>query len=257
MCQKIIITAGYAGNVLEDVLHVSGARLTRIMRDYGAFNRSIYVPSERKERAKTLEFPFKKFTKAESRYLESRGYNSQYLFEHFGVRGGGITGDWKYRIIIPIYFNQKIVSWVARSILPSRVIEDRNIIRYKNLSIEKSIINPKFVFFNLQNSKKDSVILTEGAFDVMRYGDDCICSMGIDITDEQIQLLNLLYKKVYIFFDNEKGAQEKARQLCYTLASIGINAVIGNPCAMFNKNDGGDLTQKEVNEIRSAIGFSY
>ena len=205
---------------------------------------------------KNLVLPTDTFTPIERKYLKSRNFNPSYLHKKYNVVGGGIVGDWKYRIIIPVIINGKIVSWTGRSILEKSKLDELKIPRYKNLEIKKSVINPKECLFNLDNSKNKTVVLTEGPFDVMRLGDDFICSFGTSLTQSQIKEIRLRYDKIFIMFDNEVEAQQKARNYGQMLSSVGVDVEIVDAYSDFNKNDGGELNDDEVKIIRKELGFS-
>jgi 5S rRNA maturation endonuclease (ribonuclease M5) len=205
---------------------------------------------------KNLKMPgYESFTEVEKDYLERRGFFIPEVKRKFGIRGGGIAGEWSYRILIPIFYNGRLVSWTGRSILPKDILTQDNIPRYKNLSVEKSEINPKEIFFNLDNSRNDSVILVEGPFDVLKMGNDTICSLGTSVTSAQKLLLLKRYKKVFIAFDNEPAAQEKAKVLGKDLNSIGLEVEVVNICEDYGKNDPGELVKKEVAEIKKELGL--
>lgn len=206
---------------------------------------------------KNLVLPTDTFTPIERKYLKSRNFNPSYLHKKYNVVGGGIVGDWKYRIIIPVIINGKIVSWTGRSILEKSKLDELKIPRYKNLEIKKSVINPKECLFNLDNSKNKTVVLTEGPFDVMRLGDDFICSFGTSLTQSQIKEIRLRYDKVFIMFDNEIEAQQKARNYGQMLSSVGVDVEIVDAYSDFNKNDGGELNDEEVKLIRKELCLSY
>ena len=205
---------------------------------------------------KNLVLPTDTFTPIERKYLKSRNFNPSYLHKKYNVVGGGIVGDWKYRIIIPVIINGKIVSWTGRSILEKSKLDELKIPRYKNLEIKKSVINPKECLFNLDYAKNKTVVLTEGAFDVMRLGDDFICSFGTSLTQSQIKELKMRYEKIFIMFDNEREAQEKAKKYGMMLSSVGVDVEIVDAYSDFNKNDGGELNDEEVKIIRKELGFS-
>jgi DNA primase len=147
------------------------------------------------------------------------------------------------------------VSWTGRSILDRKLIDELKIPRYKNLAIEQSVINPKEIFFNLDNCNSDSVILVEGPFDVLRMSEDTICSLGTSVTREQELFLANNFKKVFIAFDNEPAAQSKARHLGMNLVSAGLEVEVVNICEDFGKNDPGELTEDEVNQIKKELEF--
>ena len=184
-------------------------------------------------------------------------FNPKYLHEKYKIAGGGIIGPWKYRIIIPLILNGKIVSWTGRSILSDKEIKELNIPRYKNLSIEQSVIDPKSILYNLDNCKGRTAVLTEGAFDVMRLGDDFFCSFGTELKQSQISMIQKRFDKVFIMFDNEPEAQDKAKKYGLQLSSIGVEVEIVDAYSDFNKNDGGELDETEVRVIRRELGLKY
>lgn len=237
--------------VLADVLSVSSSEVKAILSGYDGGG-SVISKSE-KSRVKWLELPTNTFTKAERRYLHARGFSPKHLHERYGVVGGGIDGDWKFRIIIPVYVNGQLVSWTARSILDKETLRELKIPRYRNLSNDESIMNIKELFFNLDNVKDDSVVLCEGAFDVMRFDGNAICSMGTELTEGQIRILSERFKKVFIIFDNEPEAQEKARKFGLRLAVMGLDVEVVNACEDFGRNDLGECTAEEIEKIKKEL----
>jgi len=189
----------------------------------------------------------------ERKYLKERNFSPKLLHEKYKVVGGGVTGNWKYRIIIPLILNDKIVSWTGRSILSKHQQHELKIPRYKNLSIEQSVVDPKSILYNLDNCKDRTGVLTEGAFDVMRLGDGFFCSFGTELTQSQIAIIKDRFDKVFIMFDNEREAQIKARKFGLQIASMGVDVEVVNAYADFNKNDGGELTEQEVQIIRKEL----
>ena len=206
-------------------------------------------------KAEHLDLPGYRLDENEKEYLRSRGFDPEYLQNKFHIRGGGICGEWSYRILIPIYYNHILVSWTGRSILDKQAIKDLEIPRYKNLAIEQSVINPKEIFFNLDNCNGKEVILVEGPMDVLKMGDDTICSLGTSVTREQELFLRNKFDKVFIAFDNESAAQDKARHLGMNLNSAGMKVEVVNICEDFGKNDPGELTEEEVRQIKKELGF--
>ena len=202
-----------------------------------------------------LELPTDTLLPMEREYLRKRNFDPKLLYKKYNIVGGGITGKWKFRIIIPLILNGQIVSWTGRSILSEKKQKELNIPRYKNLSIEQSVINPKSVLYNLDNCKERVAVLTEGAFDVIRLGDGFFCSFGTELDQSQISLIKERFDKIFIMFDNEKEAQQKARKYGMQIASIGVDVEIVDAYSDFNKNDGGELNQKEVEIIRKELGI--
>lgn len=243
---------------LSKILSVPKKDINDVIEQYKTRTIILNKLNDKKTTAvKNLVLPTDTFTPIERKYLKSRNFNPSYLHKKYNVVGGGIVGDWKYRIIIPVIINGKIVSWTGRSILEKSKLDELKIPRYKNLEIKKSVINPKECLFNLDNSKNKTVVLTEGPFDVMRLGDDFICSFGTSLTQSQIKEIRLRYDKIFIMFDNEVEAQQKARNYGQMLSSVGVDVEIVDAYSDFNKNDGGELNDEEVKIIRKELCLSY
>ena len=240
-------------DALSEVLNIPINQVGQLINNYSFLSQDKEI--KHIAQAEHLDLPGFMLNENEKKYLVDRGFNVDYLQSKFHLRGGGIAGTWSYRILIPIYYNRVLVSWTGRSILPKETLKELEIPRYKNLSIEQSVINPKEIFFNLDNSTQDKVMLVEGAFDVMRVGDGCICSLGTSVTDEQILFLKNRYKKIFVCFDNEVSAQIKAKKTAMKLSSVGLEVEVVNICEPFNKNDPGELSYSEVVEIKKELEF--
>ncbi len=238
---------------LSKVLNIPKSEVREIVEEYEG---NIIGESTRKiPKAQRLELPTDTFTKVEEKYLLNRGFNPSDLRDKYKIVGGGIVGRWSHRIIIPLILNGRIVSWTARSILSKEEINRLKIPRYQNLSIEESIVDPKSTLYNLDNAIGDTVVLTEGAFDVIRLGDNFVSSFGTELTQNQLFQLKQRFRKVYIMFDNESKAQEKARRYGMQLCSMGLDVEIVDAYSDFNKNDGAELSDEEVKIIRKELNL--
>lgn len=160
----------------------------------------------------------KKLRKAQIKYLVSRDFDPHYISQKYDLRDGGIAGEQSFRIVFPIYYNKKIVSYQGRDysgkIWP----------RYKACPKHKEAIHHKDILYNIDCAKRDCCVVVEGIFDVLRLGDGAVCTFGTSYTIKQALELKNRFKKVYIIYDpNDEKAQEKARNLGTLLQSTGIN----------------------------------
>ena len=226
-----------------------------LIEQYAGRNSILNTLNKKQAKATKLILPTDTFTPAERKYLKERNFSPKLLHEKYKIVGGGITGSWKYRIIIPLVLNGKIVSWTARTILSKQQQQKLKIPRYKNLSIEQSVVDPKSVLYNLDHCEDKIAVLTEGAFDVIRMGDGFFCSFGTELTQSQISMIKQRFEKVFIMFDNEEEAQAKARKFGLQIASIGVEVELVDCYGDFNKNDAGELNEKEVQIIRHELGL--
>ncbi len=240
---------------LARTVNIPFNEIDTLVEQYAGRNSVLNTLNKKQAKATKLSLPTDTFTQAERKYLKERNFSPKLLHEKYKIVGGGIIGSWKYRIIIPLVLNGKIVSWTARTILSKQQQQKLKIPRYKNLSIEQSVVDPKSVLYNLDHCEDKIAVLTEGAFDVIRMGDGFFCSFGTELTQSQISMIKQRFEKVFIMFDNEEEAQAKARKFGLQIASIGVEVELVDCYGDFNKNDAGELNEKEVQIIRHELGL--
>ena len=159
-----------------------------------------------------------------------------------------VYGKYKNSIIIPCYFNNKMVNFICRS-------WDKNSnIRYRNCPNEESIIDTKKLLFNWDNIKQGGkhLIITEGAFDCIKVKSvfpSVVAMLGTEVTSHQIELLiSKKAKNYYIMFDNDphlKTTSKKAQDLANYLSAFAKTKIILLP---FGK-DPADLEGQEMRSI--------
>lgn len=145
-------------------------------------------------------------------YLVNRGFKDpRRLAVRFDLRCA-LSGDFKNRIIIPVYIDGAMQTWTARAIDPKAQL------RYKDLEIAKSVRHCKYCIFDFDNVKRggDILFIVEGPFDAMNLTynleDDfkATCLFTLRVTDEQKLLLASImdrYEKVVVLFDKGTLAQ--------------------------------------------------
>jgi len=169
------------------------------------------------------------------------------------------SGNWHSRVIIPIFFDGKLVSWTARAIGPATV-------RYKTLSHNPdkaeetgdpvALYNIKHTIYDFDELFEDggrTLLITEGPFDAIKvdfYGYSeglrATCLYGTAITDEQVWLLTSLlerFENTYCMFDPE--AWIESERLRSALAMYGIRQ-LDVPDAV---DDPGAMTRQMVRQI--------
>jgi len=178
-------------------------------------------------------------------YLISRNFNPNYLARKYKLKFCYNIGEWKFRIIIPFFLNSKLVTWSGLD------VTDKATIKYKHLANEKSVIPIKKTLYNIDSiSEGDSIIIVEGITDVWRLEKNCIATMGIQYTQEQVEMiLKKNPKKIIVIFDAEQKAIAQAYKLANQLSLFikDVNVVElddGDPC---------DLSIDKIKEIRNMI----
>lgn len=240
----------FLDEVVQKLLGVDRRKAKEIISEYQTDESPIHsIWKRKKAEASSIELPGDLLnTTIEGstgrRYVKKRGFDPDYLTEKYKLRSTSFFGDWKFRLIIPFYFKERVVSFQGRDITGKQEL------RYKTLAVQKSIVDPKHILYNIDNCKKDSVFVVEGAFDVFRMGDNFVATLGTSLTEYQIKLL-AGYKRIVFIFDPEKEAQDRAREYASRLSALGRKVEIVD---LEMDKDPGDLTEKEAQKIKKELG---
>jgi hypothetical protein len=189
------------------------------------------------------------------KYLNSqRGFNDKKKLEEL-IKTKKIycclTREWAYRLIFPIYYEGRLVTWTSRSIL-----ERGHTISYLDLSIEKSIRHIKkclYDFDDLYIHGGETLFVTEGIFDCLKlqfflpkkYSATCLFTKTI--RDEQLYLLLKLtkrFKNIKILLDTD--AQIESLRITNSFHSWQNVTVKKLPRGV---NDPGEMNKKQVLEL--------
>ena len=175
-------------------------------------------------------------------YLNQRNFRVQEVIDQFKLRACYNVGKWKFRIIIPVFFNNKLVTFTSRSIFD---IDPK----YKNCPNNESVMPIKNCVYNI-DTVKDKALIVEGPLDVFRFGNKCIAFFGMEYSSKQInQIKNKNLKKAFIMLDSGENEQAKADKLANILKLFIKEIKIIN----LEKNDPADLTYEEANKIKKEI----
>jgi len=189
------------------------------------------------------------------KYLLERNFDPNHICEKYLVRSCYVIGRFPYRLVIPIIMENKIVN------LTSRDVTNKQTPKYKNLSNEEAIIPMKECIYNI-DSIKDKVVIVEGVTKVWRIGDGAVATMGIEVTQKQIDFLiqkclRQNFKEAYIMFDNDSEdgqgeclSQRKAEKLANSISSF-----ISKVEVILPKGDPADMTFQEVVDFRKEINL--
>ena len=207
-------------------------------------------PTENKRRynhAESLKLPAgsEPLSFRHNRYLESRGFDPQKITEEWKLFGTGPVGRYKHRIIAPIHYNGRLVSYQGRD------ITNRHALKYKACRIEEEVIHHKHLLYGLDKVQSRKCILVEGFTDVWRIGPGAVAGFGIKMKSSQILLLVERFRKVYIMFDNDdedKQATKEAEKIGHDLAMAGVGCEI---CLI--EGDPGSLDQAKADRYRKNL----
>jgi hypothetical protein len=168
------------------------------------------------------------------RYLQGRGYRMVDIEQLFGRHGlmYAVEGKQRGRIIFPVEFNGKLVSWTGRSIYPDEQL------RYKTLSTDPEVedypaLGPISDFLLWHDDIKDGgrvLVLCEGPFDALkvrtlgrRHGIRATCCFTSQPSESQIDMLFDIvprYERRLLLLD--RGTLAKAMKVASALAGTGM-----------------------------------
>ncbi|MDR0611054.1 MAG: hypothetical protein LBG58_13160 [Planctomycetaceae bacterium] len=203
------------------------------------------VQSVRKsQKCGKLQFPAKvgALLPAHRRYLEHRGFDSDELVETWGIGGIGMdpaNPKFQWRIFIPVTDSHgSVVSWTTRAIGKKTP--------YISASKEQESVPIKTLLYGEQyRTFYDTIIITEGCFDVFNIGVGAVAVFGKAVTSAQIYRISMFARRI-VCFDNEADTQEQAKKLCYELSLF--PGVTLNVC--LDADDPGSAGKKEVKRLR-------
>lgn len=207
----------------------------------------IHIKENRVTHVELPEEATKTPTKYQKQYIERRGYNLKELETLYDFYYCGPIGNWKNRIILPIYYNNRLVTFSSID------IADNSKLRYKHLSEEKSIYHCKELLYGMdQIINYDVVLVVEGFFDKARIGQNCVATMGTVVTEHQLQLLTK-FKKVILVFDGDAAGRENSKRIADNLSVFTEVNVIFLP---FN-SDPDSLEYSDIKELQKLVKTGF
>lgn len=183
-------------------------------------------------------------------YLIERGFppsKIRKLIKKYKLLACYTTGKYRFRIIIPIILNRKIVSFTSRAI---GNIEPP----YMHATPEESAIPPKNLVYNIDSVTTGSdAILVEGPIDVWKLGDNTISILGVQHTEAQIVAIKRKeIRNLFIFFDSDRAGEKEAKKISRILAPLVENTEI---VTLTNLHDPGELKIEEGELIKKQLGI--
>lgn len=180
------------------------------------------------------------------KYLKKRNYNPDYIIEKYKLKSVFNIGEYKFRIIIPYFFKNKLVTFNTRD------ISNKSKFPYLFNPESNSIIPVKHTLYNI-DSVKDKCFIVEGPFDVFRLGDGAVATSGKEFTKEQIIMLKEKgIKKAIVIYDaddfDEFGnsvGEKLANQLSGIIRKVEL--------IQLEKGDPGELSPSDAKELRKLL----
>lgn len=214
--------------LIETLSRLSGlptGQIRQLLRQYGGRSRISTSSLKVIPRMKAFRFPSGcgPLLTPHSQYLCSRGFDPQKIKYEWQLQGTGpialLDGqDYKLRIIAPIQWNNKIVSFQGRAI--SSTAEAK----YKACPKNRELIHHKHILYGKQEKWGDTGICVEGITDVWRLGPKAFAVFGINYLQQQVKEIVRHFARVAVVFDDDPQATKQANKLIAELRMRGIEA---------------------------------
>lgn len=176
-------------------------------------------------------------------YLIERKFNPEYLEKIFGLQGTGPIGEYKHRIIAPILWQERLISYQGRD------VTGKSELKYKACAEINEAYPHKHSLYGIDLAKRESVLVVEGITDVWRLGPGAIATFGTSFTSSQVKMIHEGFKRAFILFDTEPTAQKIAHELGYMLAALGMKVEI----LTLDEGDPGDMKQCDANALMKEL----
>lgn len=150
---------------------------------------------------------------AHKRQLARWGFDPDELEELWELKGTGALSDLPWRIIMPIKYEGRVVSWASRALQGPK---DR---RFRSATPKQSLVPFNQVLYGGDAVRGNGIIVSEGYRDAWRIGHGLGTSVnGIHgVSPQQLQQI-LRFARRIVCFDNEPEAQRRARVLADKLS---------------------------------------
>lgn len=232
--------------VIREIAGVSWGKAKDLLKEYYTGTRQVGEWKRKKAGATQLHFPAGtgEMGPPEMLYLARRDFDPDRTTDTWRLKATGPIGDYRLRIIAPIRYNGKLVSYQGRD------RTDKQPLKYKACAIEQEVIHHKEILYGLDEVPGREAILVEGITDVWRLGPGAVAGFGIEMKQSQILLLAEKFSKIYVMFDDDPQAIKEAREIAYNLAMVGTDTEL-----CFIKGDPGALDQATADKyVRQLIG---
>lgn len=238
-------------NAISKILNVSTSKAEEIIEQYGGKSRQ-HEEAKVKIGKRRFKLPMvSTFNSLSWTYLKDRGFDDpDKIIEewHLHYTGPYSTLDginYSFRVLAPIYWNGRMVSFQARSISPSHPM------KYMACPPERERISHKHILYGQQDKWGRRGICVEGIVDAWRFGVNSFATFGVKFTRQQLIQMAEHFDEIAVAYDPEPAAQSQAKRLIYELNFKGVTAwIVDLP------SDPGDMKQSEADElVKSILSF--
>ncbi len=184
-------------------------------------------------------------------YLRERGFPAAQIIREWGLKATGASGPYRLRIIAPITFNDRLVSYQGRDITGKAKL------KYKACAMNDEVIHHKKILYGLDQASGDSCLLVEGITDVWKLGPGTIAGFGIKMKYAQLRTIAEKYRRVFLMFDEggddleeEIQAEQEIEKIGNELSLMGVDV---EQVTDIGASDPGELDFDKARELKRKL----
>lgn len=167
-------------------------------------------------------------------YLESRNFDSYELEKLYDLKSTDHLGEYNFRIIIPIYFENRLISYTSRD------YTGKSELRYYSCKSDLELLDHKDLLYGFDQVPTSHVIGCEGPADKWALGLDAVATYGTGFKQGQINLF-ATFEWVTLLYDSGDNARRKCDMLGDQLSGLGTKV----DCIYLKEGDPGSLKPDE------------
>jgi DNA primase len=236
----------YKCHISNYISRVTKTPYSKVKEDFKGVN---YTPQQEENTNTLVKYPHgfhEGLNQNCKNYLSNRGFDPEELtFKYRLMHSDWLHSLWKNRLIIPIFYNNKVVSYLGRTLYKG--VDPR----YKNANNDDVIIPVKQSLYGIDEVSRHAV-LVEGITDKWKFGASAVATLGVGVTNSQINRLRKSgVTKISVLFDPDKAGEAAARKL-----SQKINLIVDCDFISWYILDGvdvGDKSEEQIIELRKSI----
>ena len=238
--------------VISILVKVNIEEAKKIIKKYssGQFQVSSLPKTREKKHKYSSEVIFPpgtgQLTDRAKQYLISRNFDPGYLASEWGILSTGHLGNFKFRILAPIYLKGQLISYQCRD------ITGKHSLPYMGCPIEESVYFLKYTLYGFDKAViKKRCVVVEGLTDNWRLGPGAVATFSMNFMPQQVLMLAKNFDEIFILYDAGDDAQEQADKLYHQLSGYNKQVEI----LTLSEGDPGDLSDKEAKCIMKEIGL--
>lgn len=239
--------------VIKEILNLPTKQAVNdVLRLYGGYSGGKVPGVSSLSKISLHPFRFPKDTgplsQVHAKYLISRGFDPNELVKDWGImssaRDSELDGiEYYNRIIIPIKWEGRIVSFQGRTVNPKVTI------KYRACPMAREEKNHKRILYGNQDYWHDRIgICVEGVTDVWKMGPKAFAVFGIEYHALQVREIAKRFDKVAVLFDDDPQAIKQAEKLVGELRFRGVDAR-----QYYIDGDPGSLSMKAARHLAEGI----